>query len=434
MPKTKTQSKNWRKVRLEEIVIPRGSVSGPFGSNIHSKFFTRDGVPIIRGNNLTIGFNPGRYMDDDYIFLSEKKAEELSKSEALPGDIIITARGTIGQTGIIPQKSRYKKYILSANQLRFRIDRKIANPLFVYYWLASKIMVRTMQNVSVNVGVPNLNLGNTRNLPVPLPFLPTQERIADILSVFDDKIELNNKINQNLEQIAQTIFKEWFVNFRFPGHEKVKMVDSELGKIPEKWELKKIGDVAKINKGLSYSSKEIRENNGGLPMINLANFIRGGGFKIEGIKFFDGKYKDSNLVKPGDIVIALTDLTFNREVIGHPARVPEITGWDKILISLDVCSFETQDILKTFLYYLMLRRSFSYFMASSASGTNVSHLNSLVIKDYSFILPPNKLLKNFYDLIKPIFDRVNKLSSENQKLASLRDLFLPKLMSGNVRV
>ncbi|OGZ17849.1 MAG: hypothetical protein A2V72_00730 [Candidatus Nealsonbacteria bacterium RBG_13_37_56] len=433
MPEVKLQPKTWRKMRLGEIVVKKGSVSGPFGSNIHSKFYTSFGIPIIRGNNLTINMSGGRYIDNDYIFLSKEKAEELSQSEALPEDIIITARGTIGQTGIIPKNSKYQKYILSANQLRFRINKEIADPLFVYYQLSSRKLVRTMQNVQVGVGVPNLNLKNTRELLIFIPEdINKQKRIAGALSTFDDKIELNNKINQNLEQMAQAIFKEWFVNFKFPGYERTKMINSELGKIPEGWKVRKIGDVAKISKGLSYSSNEIKENNKGVPMINLANFVRGGGFKIDGVKFFSGKYKDSNLVKSGDIIIALTDLTSNREVIGHPARVPDVKGWNKVLISLDVCSIKTQDILKTFLYYLMLRRNFSYFMASSASGTNVSHLNRSIINDYLFILPLAKVLTNFFDLIKPIFHRVDKLSSENQKIANLRDLFLPKLMSGEI--
>src|SRR4030042_2444885 len=433
MPEVKLQPKTWLKMRLGEIGVKKGSVSGPFGSNIHSKFYTSFGIPIIRGNNLTINMSGGRYIDNDYIFLSKEKAEELSQSEALPEDIIITARGTIGQTGIIPKNSKYQKYILSANQLRFRINKEIADPIFVYYQLSSRKLVRTMQNVQVGVGVPNLNLKNTRELLIFIPEdINKQKRIAGALSTFDDKIELNNKINQNLEQMAQAIFKEWFVNFKFPGYERTKMINSELGKIPEGWKVRKIGDVAKISKGLSYSSNEIKENNKGVPMINLANFVRGGGFKIDGVKFFSGKYKDSNLVKSGDIIIALTDLTSNREVIGHPARVPDVKGWNKVLISLDVCSIKTQDILKTFLYYLILRRNFSYFMASSAPGTNVSHLHLSLINDYFFILPLAKVLTNFFDLIKPIFHRVDKLSSENQKIANLRDLFLPKLMSGEI--
>lgn len=342
-----------------------------------------------------------------------------------PG-IIVGRKGNIGATYYSKRSFFPIDTVYYVDELKKKGDLKF------FYYLLKRI---PFKRIGSDVGVPGLNRDLAYGLDVKIPTdTDEQKRIADIFSAFDDKIELNNKINHALEQMAQAIFKEWFLHFRFPGHEKVKFMESEMGRIPEGWEVKKIKDIAKINKGLSYSSEEIKEDNGGLPMINLANFVRGGGFKIEGIKFFNGRYNNSNLVKPGDIVIALTDLTSNREVIGHPARVPEISGWDKVLISLDVCSLETKENLKTFLYYLMLRRDFSYLMASSASGTNVSHLNKFVIEEYLFCLPPDKILEKFYTVINSMFAKANKLVSENQKLASLRDLLLPKLMSGKIRV
>jgi type I restriction enzyme S subunit len=423
---TKSQSKTWWKEKLGDalqlLIDHRGKTPKKLGGS-----WSPSGIPTISAKNIK---NGQIVSESDIRYVSQKLYNKWMPEKLERGDILLTSEAPLGELLYLKEKT---DYCLSQRLFALRTQSQKLYSRFLYYYLLSPTGRHQLLRRISGTAAEGIRQAELRQLEIVFPEnITDQKNIADILSAFDDKIELNNKINQNLEQMAQAIFKEWFINFRFPGHKKVKMVDSELGKIPEGWELKKIGDVAKINRGLSYSSKEIRENNGGLPMINLANFVRGGGFKIKGIKFFDGKYKDSNLVKPGDIVIALTDLTSNREVIGHPARVPEITGWDKILISLDVCSFETQDILKTFLYYLMLRRSFSYFMASSASGTNVSHLNPSIIRDYSFILPPNNALKKFYDLIKPIFDRVNGLSSENQKLASLRDLLLPKLMSGEI--
>ncbi|MHA1920591.1 MAG: restriction endonuclease subunit S [Promethearchaeota archaeon] len=245
---------------------------------------------------------------------------------------------------------------------------------------------------------------------------------------------MNNKINQILEEMAQAIFKEWFVKFRFPGWQKVKFVDSELGKIPEGWEVKKIKNIAKLQKGISYSSSEITDKPRGIPILNLANFLRGGGFNPSGTKYYLGKYKKSNLVQKGDIIIAITDLTSNREIIGHPARVPLYPYWSKILISLDVCVIKTAPILRDFLYYLMLRKDFSYRMASSASGTNVAHLNKSVIENYTFLLPSKDLLRQFHNFIAPLLIKKDKNDIENQKLSALRDLLLPKLMSGEIRV
>ncbi|HUV81273.1 MAG TPA: restriction endonuclease subunit S [Patescibacteria group bacterium] len=424
----KLQNKNWRKVKLEGlldlIIDHRGKTPKKMGGG-----WSISGVPAISAKNI----KNGRIVNENDIrYVNRDLYEKWMTNKLEVGDLLLTSEAPLGELFYIKNKI---ELCLSQRLFALRTNSKKLNSLFLYYYLLSPEGRHELMRRLSGTAAEGIRQAELRQIEIFSPEdVGEQKRIAEILSAFDEKIELNNKVNQNLEQMAQAIFKEWFVKFKFPGHEKVKMVDSELGEIPEGWEVKKIGNVAKINKGLSYSSEEIRENNGGTPMINLSNFVRGGGFKIEGIKFFNGKYKDSNLVESGDVVVALTDLTSNREVIGHPARVPEIKGWDKILISLDVCSIKTQDVLKTFLYYLMLRRNFSYFMASSASGTNVSHLSQSVISDYSFVLPSNKVLTNFFDLIKPIFYRVNKLSSENQKLASLRDLFLPKLMKGEIKI
>ena len=412
-----TQNKTiWRKVRLGEIVIPKGSVSGPFGSNIHSKFFNANGVPVIRGNNLAIGFKPSRYVDNNYIFLSEKKAEELSKSEALPEDIIVTARGTIGQTGIIPKHSRYKRYILSANQLRFRIDRKIANPLFVYYWLASKMMVRTMQNVSVNVGVPNLNLGNTRNLLVSLPPIPTQERIADILSAFDDKIELNNKISKNLEHAAQAIFKEWFiVSHKF---------STKKGKLPKGWEIGVVKDMGRVVTGKTPSTKnpenfgmdyqfitipDMRE----LFITNVKRYLSQKGF--EGMK--------NLLLPPGSLCISCI------ATVGLVCITTRESFTNQQINSI----IPNKDISRYYLYFLFksLKRKLE---AYGAGGTATLIVNKTQFENISIIIPGDEILENFHLKVKPLFDEFLLISQENQRLAALRDLLLPKLMSGEIRI
>jgi type I restriction enzyme S subunit len=306
---------------------------------------------------------------------------------------------------------------------------------YLYYLSRTYRLRQTAINSMVGAsGRQRANIDSLQNFEFELPGLPEQEKISSILTAFDDKIELNNKISKTLEEMAQAIFKEWFVKFKFLGHEKAEFVDSELGKIPKGWEIKKIKKVARINKGLSYSSKEINETSEGLPMINLANFQRGGGFNPAGTKFYTGEYKETNLVKPGDIVIAMTDLTSNREVIGHPAHVPSYSHWGKILISLDVCSVDADELYIEFIYYLMLRKEFSYLMASSAGGTNVAHLSKSTIDEHTFVLPEKSVIKKFQDFVKPIFNKINSVEIENQKLAALRDLLLPKLMRGEIRV
>ena len=209
----------WQMVTAADIALPqKGSiVSGPFGSNIGSRFFVDEGVPVIRGNNLTTA--PEKFIDDGFVFLTEEKAAEFSNCVALEDDLIFTAAGTLGQVGIIPKERRFEKYIISNKQLRLRCDKEKVEPLFAYYWLSSPLMVRHIAGRNTGASIPLINLTILRKLPIPLPPLLTQRRIVSILSAYDDFITNNRRRIQLLEQAARHIYKEWFVRLRFPGHE-----------------------------------------------------------------------------------------------------------------------------------------------------------------------------------------------------------------------
>lgn len=419
------QSKNWQKVKLGDL----GKVITGKTPPTDQKDYFEGELPFITPTDIADFDVRYNYTTDR--FVSEKWAGK-AKNLRIPKNstCFVCIGSTIGKMCLVKQDSFTNQQINSVvvNELK-------SDPLFIYYLLKQNQIDILKEFGGGGAAKPIINKSTFENIELQIPQdISKQRKITSILSAFDDKIEVNNEIVKTLEEMARAIFKEWFVNFRFPGYQKVEFVDSELGKIPKGWEIKRIKDIAKINKGISYSSEEIKDNSVGLPMINLANFQRGGGFNPGGIKFYTGRYKTTDLVKPGDILVAMTDLTSNREVIGHPARVPSYAHWEKILISLDVCAVDTEELYIEFLYYLMLRKEFSYLMASSAGGTNVAHLSKSVIENYSFVLPERNLIKVFQDFIKPVFSRINTVEMENQKLATLRDLLLPKLMKGEVRV
>jgi type I restriction enzyme, S subunit len=134
----------WRWTTVEQVQKPssKAIVSGPFGSNIGSRFFVESGVPVIRGNNLTTDMR--RFIDDGFVFITDEKAEELKNCEAFPNDLIFTAAGTLGQVGIIPPDSEYPRYIVSNKQMRARLDENTILPLFAFYWLSSSEMVNIL--------------------------------------------------------------------------------------------------------------------------------------------------------------------------------------------------------------------------------------------------------------------------------------------------
>jgi uncharacterized protein YkwD len=177
------------------------------------------------------------------------------------------------------------------------------DPRFAYYFL------KTMQLETYDAGAsnPTLNRNHIHTLPIHYPSLPLQRKIASVLSAYDDLIENNTRRIEILEEMVQVIYREWFVHFRFPGHEKVQMVDSELGPIPEGWSVKKVSEVASVYRGRSYRSADIVEE-GGLPFLNLKCVDRDGGFRREGIRRYQGPYKETQTAITGDIIMAVTDL------------------------------------------------------------------------------------------------------------------------------
>lgn len=290
-------------------------------------------------------------------------------------------------------------------------------PRFVYY------LFKTLDfgHLNAGSGVPTLNRNHVHEIDVTITNdRDEQERIAESLSAFDGKIENNNRLIKGLEQMAQEIFKEWFI------------VPSQENILQKGWIVKKVSDIAKLNRGVSYRSSELSEVGEGVAMINLANFLRGGGFNPLGTKNYTGKFKETHKVKPGQILVAMTDITSNREIVGHPARVPE--SLDGAVISLDVCSIETEDRYIEFLYFLMLRKSFAQLMASSATGTNVSHLSKTNVEDFEFVLPDGKALDRFSEVVRPMVTQQDALNNENRKLITMRDFLLPRLMSGEIQV
>ncbi|MHC5917290.1 MAG: restriction endonuclease subunit S [Nostoc sp.] len=189
----------------------RGLVDGPFGSNLPASEYVPVGIPVIRGVNLSLG--DVRFKDNEFVCVSDETAKRLERSLCSFEDVIFTKKGTLGQIGIIPRTHRYKKFLISSNQMKLSVDRDIADPLFVYYYLSSAASRKKIIQDSEATGVPKTNLTYLRTFPILLPPLPEQKAIAHILGTLDDKIELNREMNQTLEAMARAIFKSWFVDF-----------------------------------------------------------------------------------------------------------------------------------------------------------------------------------------------------------------------------
>lgn len=308
-------------------------------------------------------------------------------------------------------------------------DFKGNDPKFVYYCMQGLDFAR----FNAGAGVPTLNRNHLDSLEVNVPSLPIQLRIASILSAYDEMIENNQRRIKLLESMARALYCEWFIHFRFPGHESVPRVPSPLGEIPKGWEVKKLGDVAHTFRGRSYRSVDLTED-GGLPFLNLKCLDRDGGFRRSGLKRYIGEFKEAHVAKKGDIVMAVTDMTQERRIVARAALVPTL-GNEFGIFSMDLVRIEPRhQFPKAFLYSFLRYSSFADEVKQHANGANVLHLSPDRITEYQFVEPPNDLMNHFSNFVGPIIEKIDILANRIDNLHSTRDLLLPRLLSGQIEI
>lgn len=268
---------------------------------------------------------------------------------------------------------------------------------------------------------------------VPVPPLETQRRIAAILGAYDDLIEVNRRRVVVLEEMARGLFEEWFVRFRFPGHESVPILETPDGQLPEGWAVVPVSRAFDLLRGRSYRSADLVDD-GGKPFVNLKCINRGGGFRLDGIKRYAGDFNLKQIVRRGDIVMAVTDMTQQRLIVGRVGRVPWLDEPDAV-ISMDLVKVEPAPRIDREFIYCWLRFSdFGPNAALHANGANVLHLSPKAVTDFPISLPDEERQKAFGDQVRPIFAMVETLNVAERHLAASRDLLLPRLISGQLSV
>lgn len=272
-----------------------------------------------------------------------------------------------------------------------------------------------------------------KQVALTVPSLEVQLRIAAILSAYDGLIQNNQRRIRLLEAMTSTIYREWFILFHFPGHEKKPRVVSPLGDIPHGWEVKKLGDVAQIFRGRSYRSVDLADE-GGLPFLNLKCLDRDGGFRRSGLKRYTGEYKENHIAKKGDIVMGVTDMTQDRRIVARAALVPTL---DKEfgITSMDLVRIEPKSsVPKAFLYSFLRYSSFADEVKQHANGANVLHLAPERITDFRFAVPSVDLMRCFADFVSPTLEQMDVLENKIENLRQTRDLLLPRLLSGQINL
>ena len=352
-------------------------------------------------------------------------------------DILVNSTG-VGTLGRVAQVKKLDKKMTVDSHVTIVRPKAEIDPIYLgyYMFMKQKYIEYLGEGSTGQTELSRVRLGDA--LEVNFPSLEEQKAIAKVLSDLDEKIETNNKINKKLEEMAQAIFKQWFVDFEFPNEDGKpykssggEMVESELGMIPSGWKVELLKSYCDVKKGLSYKGKHLVED--GTPMINLGNVNPGGGFRRDKCKFYDGDFKEQHTVKAGDIIIANTDMTQERVILGSPIFVPDFKT-ESIIFTHHLFAFRNLKIPKSFLYYYLKSKSFRERAESYATGTTVLAISRDSVLNINFVKANNEVLNNFDLITKSILDRIENNNLEIEKLQKLRDELLPKLMSGEIRI
>ena len=411
----------WKKVKLGDYCLKIGSGSTPKGG---STVYVESGTSFIRSQNV---YN----LSFDYnglTHITEEAANKLKGVTVFDEDILLNITGdSVARTCIVPNDvlpARVNQHVAIV-----RVDRKKMNGRFLNYYLASPRMQAYMLSLAVGKGASRnaMTKQMIENFEVPCPPLDTQQRIATILSRYDSLIENYQKQIKLLEESAQRLYKEWFIDLRFPGHENTKIVNG----VPEGWEKKTIDDVTcKVTTGLN-PRKNFVLGKGSNYYVTIKNMADNTLFLDDRCDRVDNEALEK-INKRSDLKIG--DILFSGiGTIGRVALVDIPTNnWN---VSESVFTLRVNDIVtKEFLYLMLLSPNMQNYCQSNAHGAAQKGIRMADLKAYSFNLPPFGVIQKFTNLVTPTIKKVSSIRNQIRLLTEARDRLLPKLMSGEIEI
>lgn len=408
---------SWAKTAIKNICM--GIYDGPHATPP----IARDGAIFLGISNIT----PDGHLDlSNSKYISEEDFPKWTKRVTpQAGDIVFSYEATLNLYAIIPEGFRG---CLGRRMALIRPDEEKVLGKFLYYYFFSDEWRGTIaENTVIGATVDRIPLIRFPDFPVSFPNPEKQKAIANILSAYDNLIENNQKQIKLLEEAAQRLYKEWFVDLRFPDHETTPVVDG----VPEGWAYKPLSEVFDYIRGKSYSSKELSDTIGVL-MVNLKSIRAFGGYNRNAEKRFIGQYKENQVLSSGDVIMGVTDMTQERRLVGHAALIPDMG--EKMIFSMDLIKLIPKLTNSLFLYSALYYGGLSKQISPLANGVNVLHLKPEAMMKIKLLIPCERVLKQYCQLFSSIVARIEFLQKQCDVAAEARDRLLPKLMSGEIEV
>lgn len=426
---------NWKKYKLGDSGID--ILDGDRGKNYPSQneFYKKEYCLFLSTRNVTLN----SFQFDECQFITKEKDLQLRKGKLQRNDIVITTRGTIGNIGFYNENVPFDNIRINSGMVILRFLNKEYLPKFYHHFFKSKAFSVQVSNYVSGSAQPQLPIKDLKCIEIPLPPLPEQQAIAEILSSLDDKIELNLQTNKTLEEMANALYKHWFVDFgpflpsgRWPQDGRGQIpgfVESELGLIPEGWEVKKIKDTYDISIGRTPPRKEsewFTLNNEDVKWISIKDM------GICGTYIYNtSEYITRDAIKKHNIPVIPT----NTVVLSFKLTVGRITITTEDMLSNEAIAHfipSNSNYLTTEFTYLFLK-NFDYNSLGSTSSIATA-VNSQTIKNINILYPNKKTITEFKLIVENLFNQIKQNTLETETLKKTRDYLLPKLISGEIRV
>lgn len=422
-------------VRLRDLCVGKGE----YGIAASAEDFSEEKYRYLRITDIS---------DDGELLSSDCKSISCNGCEKylLKKDEIVFARtgNSTGRTFFYEEK--YGPLVYAGFLIKFHLDDTKVNPKFLKYYTISNTYKTWIANGPTGSTRGNMAESDFADMPIFLPSRDQQDVLVKTLELIDEKLSNNNVICSELEAMTKLLYDYWFVQFDFPDENgnpykssggKLVWNDELKRKIPKGWDVSPIGDMISTERGLSYSTPNIKSGQG-VPMLNLATFMPGGGeYKADGLKHYLGDYPKNKTLQPYDLIMCNTQQTaikFETDIIGRAMLVPDIFE-DDIVFSHHVNVIRTQnEVMKYYLLYLFNSDYYHKYISGFTNGTNILGLSFNGVEDYITEIPDQGLLKKFGAIVLDVEKKKSEILIENQQLASLRDFLLPMLMNGQVKV
>lgn len=384
----------WNIEKLGDVAVT--IQPGPFGSQLHRTDYSETGIPIIMPKDMI-----GGHIDHTNLsFVSEEHVKRLSRHQVHTGDLIVARKGDVRKCVYISEKEN--GWMTGSDCLKVTLDNSKCVSRFIYYQLRTPFVGKLLETISIGSTMPSINSGLLSSIEIHLPTIEIQQKITKILKCYDDLIENNNSQMKLLEEAAQRLYKEWFVDLHFPGYENCKIVNG----VPEGWRKKTVGDLIGKVPRTTQISASCYKMNGEIPVIDQS-------------KVFIAGYTDEKS--------ALVDLHMPVIVFGDHTRIlkyiqfPFARGADgtQLIVS------RTTNMPQSLLYYGLVNIDLSNYHYAR-------HFKYL--KAESLLVPDKKIAELFDGCVSVLQEKIQDLRDEMYLSAEARDRLLPKLMSGEIEV